>query len=111
MPWRASSRNVMRVSSAAIVPTSPSTRTARAVTSSRLPMGVATTNKRLTCLPALGGGPDWLAQRASRGWGDSLLQEPITDAVGNLACRADESRSGRQHVQKGLSVVASEDPV
>src|SRR5713226_8325338 len=111
MPWRARSRDVMRVSSAAIAPTSPSTRTARAVTSSRLPIGVATTNKRLTCLPAVGRGPDGLAQRASRGWVDSLLQQPITDAVRNLACKADESRRGRQHVEKRLAIVASEDPV
>src|SRR6266852_3489275 len=111
MPWRARSRDVMRVSSAAIVPTSPSTRTARAVTSSRLPIGVATTNNRLTCLPAVGGGPDWLAQLASRGWGDSLFQKPITDAVGNLPRRADESRRWRQHVEKRLAIVASKDPV
>src|SRR5438445_333325 len=58
MPWRTSSREVTRVSSAAIASTSRRTRTARAVTSSRLPIGVATTNRRLTCLPALGGGPE-----------------------------------------------------
>src|SRR5260370_7348184 len=37
--------------------------------------------------------------------------KPITDAVGNLPCRADESRRGRQDVEKRLAIVASKNPV
>src|SRR5919109_4046728 len=43
MPWRASSRAATRVSSAAMTGTSPSTRNARSVRSSRLPIGEPTT--------------------------------------------------------------------
>ncbi len=42
--WRASRCAVLRVSSAAMIATSRSTRSARSVMSSRLPIGVATTN-------------------------------------------------------------------
>src|SRR5260370_24503012 len=47
MPCLARRREVTRVSSAAIAETSPRTRRARALTSSRLPIGVATTKSRL----------------------------------------------------------------
>src|ERR1700737_1727964 len=122
IPWRASRRDVTRVSSAAIAPTSPRTRTARAVTSSRLPIGVATTNNRLRIyLPIRSSPPPLLPHEifdfaGAPGFpggppGSGGGGQPLTNSIRDLRRRAHESRGGWQHVEERLAVVAAEDTV
>src|SRR5467141_2481101 len=110
MPCRASSREVTRVSSAAIDETSARMCRARAVMSSRFPIGVATTNSLLTYPhPArpLRGGATFPSD-----WGrESNSVEPGPDTFRDLRARTHETRSRGQHVKEGPAVVASKDAV
>src|SRR3989442_865187 len=111
MPCRASRRDVTRVSSAAIAETSPRTRSARALRSSRLPIGVATTYSLLTRPhPARprGGGATFPSE-----WGRECSNpfEPRAHTIRHLRAGADVARRGGQHIEKRLAVVASEDSV
>src|ERR1700694_1165551 len=102
IPWRASSRAVMRVSSAAIAPTSPRIRTARAVVSSRLPMGVPTTQRGFPRPSRLAG---CLLHAPSPplpgGQGGCLDIKPFPYLGGDFVRRADEARGRRQDVEEG----------
>src|SRR5438132_2403386 len=108
MAWRASNRAVTRVSSAAIAETSPSTRRARALTSSRFPIGVATTKRLLTSpsgpsghLPTRWGG--------ALTWSNSL--QPSSDPGGYCGAWAHVAGCRRKDVQECLAVVSAQDPV
>src|SRR2546430_17224989 len=87
MLWRPSRRAVTRVSSAAIALTSPSTRSARALTSSGC---------RSECQPRTA---------------CSTRVEPETYLTRDLLRRADEARCRRQDVKESPAVVAAEDAV
>src|ERR1700716_909136 len=108
MPCLARSLPVTRVSSAAVGPTSPSTRSARAPTSSRLPIGVPTTYSLLTSYVPEGSPPP------PRGWARPPAPsppQPVPNPVRDLRSRADESRGRRQDVKECLPVVAAQDAV
>src|SRR5256885_4383836 len=107
IPWRASRRAVIRVSSAAIAETSPRTRSARALTSSRLPIGVATT-KSLLISPS--GAARHLPMNGEDNSSSPVL-EPLPYSVGHLGSGTDVAGGRRQHLEEGLAVVAAQDAV
>src|SRR2546430_15980064 len=109
MPCRASRRDVTGVSSAAIAVTSPRTRSAGALRSSRWPIGVATTYSLLTRPhPARprGGGATFPSE-----WGRECSNpfEPRAHTVRHLRARTDVTRRRRENVEKRPAVVAAED--
>src|SRR5207245_545102 len=108
IPGRASKREVTRVSSAAIADTSPRTRIARALRSSRLPIGVPTTYS-LLIRPHPAAAPPTSPASGEAKWSNPL--EPGADTVGDLRRRTHEARRRRKHLEKRLAVVPPEDPV